>query len=343
MLKTMTALTTAVATLATPAAFAQDTLVVAGFGWSFETLMREEVIPGFEAAHGVTIRYLAGDAAMNLERLAADDADQGPDVVILDTGPMHQADALGLCAPLRDAAIYQDLHDIARLGPNAVGLGLFAAGIAYDAERFAREGWDPPSSWADLTDPRFAGLLAVPSISNTYGLATLVMMARLRGGGEGDIDPGFAAMADEVGPNVRVFEPSSARVSALFRSGGIALAVWGSGRARSLAESGFPVAFAYPEEGAVALMLAGCPVAGGDRPDEANAFIEYLLQPEVQARLAEAEDLGPVNASVALTEAEAALLPYGPERIAGLVALYWDTINQLRQEWASRWAREVER
>ncbi len=70
----------------------------------------------------------------------------------------------------------------------------------------------------------------VPPINNTYGLHALVMMARLRGGGENDIDPGFTAFVDEVGPNVLVYEPSSGKMSELFQNGEIALSVWGSGR-----------------------------------------------------------------------------------------------------------------
>src|SRR5690606_2968007 len=134
----------------------------------------------------------------------------------------------------------------------AIGLGFVATGFAYNAETFEQEGWDPPSSWMDLTAEKFARLISIPPISITYGLHTLVMMARLNGGGENDIDPGFTAMVEDVGPHVLVYEPSSGKMSELFQNGEIAMSIWGSGRVKALADTGFPVEFAYAKEGAVA-------------------------------------------------------------------------------------------
>ncbi|ORE91330.1 ABC transporter substrate-binding protein [Acuticoccus yangtzensis] len=322
---------------------AQATLTVGGYGGSFETLMKEIVFPAFEAEHDVTVEFVAGNSTENLARLVAQRGNQDLDVVILDDGPMYQADALGFCAPLADGVINEDVYDNAKISDNAVGLGYVATGFTYNTEWFEREGWEPPSSWNDLTDPKFEGLLVVPPISNTYGLHALVMMARMKGGGENDIDPGFEAMADEVGPNVLVFEPSSGRMSELFQSNEIALSIWGSGRTKSLADTGFPAAFAYPKEGAVALMLAACPVVESDVPEEAQAFMEFMLTPEIQVKIADAMGVGPVNAKAEIPEELAAIVPYGPEEVAALVSVDWDVINPLREEWTQRWAREVER
>lgn len=328
---------------ATGTANAQDTLTVGGYGGSFETLMKEIVFPAFEEEHGVNVEFVAGNSTENLARLVAQKGNQDLDVVILDDGPMYQADALGFCAPIEDGVINEDIYDNAQFSENAVGLGYVATGFTYNTEWFAREGWDAPSSWEDLTDSKFEGLLVVPPISNTYGLHALVMMARLNGGGESDIDPGFESMAEEVAPNVLVFEPSSGRMSELYQSNEIAISIWGSGRTKSLADTGFPAAFAYPKEGAVALMLAACPVVESNVPEAAQAFVAYMLTPEVQEKIADAMGVGPVNAKSEISEDLAAIVPYGPEEVASLVSVDWDVINPLREEWTQRWAREVER
>lgn len=333
-----TFLTTAIAS----GASAQDVLTVGGYGGSFETLMKELIIPEFEKANDVKITFVPGNSTENLARLQAQKSAQELDVVILDDGPMYQADALGFCAPLKDAPVYSDVYDIARLSDNAVGVGFVATGFTYNAEWFEREGWEPPKSWMDLADPKYAQILSIPPISNTYGLHSLVMMARLNGGSEKDIDPGFTVMADKVAPNVLVFEPSSGKTSELFQSQEIALSIWGSGRTKSLADTGFPAKFAYPEEGAVALMLAACPVVESDVPDKAQAFIQYLLDPEIQVRIGDAMGAGPVNTKSELPPELAEVLPYG-DKIAGLVKVDWDVINPNRQEWTARWAREIER
>ncbi|WP_339114729.1 ABC transporter substrate-binding protein [Thioclava sp. GXIMD2076] len=318
------------------------TLTVGGYGGSFETLMKQLIIPEFEKTHNVKIAYVPGNSTENLARLQAQKSAQELDVVILDDGPMYQADALGFCAPMKDAPVMGDVYDLAKISGNSVGIGFVATGFAYNAELFKEKGWAPPSSWEDLKDPKYDQLLSIPPISNTYGLHALVMLARDAGGSESDIDPGFKAMADEVAPNVLVFEPSSGRMSELFQNREIALSIWGSGRVKSLADTGFPVKFAYPKEGAVALMLAACPVVQSNVPDDAQAFIDYLLDPEIQVKIADAMGAGPVNKKAELPPELAESLPYG-DKIKSLKTVDWDGINPERQAWTARWAREVER
>jgi putative spermidine/putrescine transport system substrate-binding protein len=36
-------------------------------------------------------------------------------------------------------------------------------------------------------------------------------------------------------------------------------------------------------------------------------------------------------------------MPYGPEKVNALIKVEWDTINQQRSEWTTRWNRTVER
>lgn len=340
----MVALAAGYSILSVQTAHAQDkTLTVGGYGGSFETLMKELIIPEFESRHDVTIQFVAGNSTENLARLQAQKGNQELDVVILDDGPMYQADALGFCAPMESGTAEDDIYNIAKLGSNSIGIGFVATGFTYNTEWFEREGWEPPSSWMDLADEKYSQILSIPPISNTYGLHTLVMMARLHEGGEENIDPGFTAMTDNVSPNVLVFEPSSGKMSELFQSEEIALSVWGSGRTKSLADTGFPAKFAYPKEGAVALMLAACPVVESDVSDLANAFIDFLLDPDIQVRLADAMGSGPVNKHAVLPDELAAVLPYGPEQIGQLIAVDWDVINPKREEWTKRWAREIER
>jgi putative spermidine/putrescine transport system substrate-binding protein len=51
---------------------AQDkTLYVAGYGGSFEQVMRKDVFPAFEKANGVKIEYVAGNSTDTLAKLQA--------------------------------------------------------------------------------------------------------------------------------------------------------------------------------------------------------------------------------------------------------------------------------
>jgi len=334
----------AAAISATSAQAADRTLYLGAYGGSTEKLMMEELLPAWEKANNAKVVYVPGNSTKTLAKLQAQKGNQELDVVFLDDGPMYQAVSLGYCAPIKEASIFSDIYDIAKMNTeNAVGVGFVATGLSYDKETFAKNGWDAPTSWNDLADPKYKGKVVVPPVSNTYGLHALIMAARLNGGSENDIDPGFDVFIDKIGPNVLTYEPSSGKMSELFQNREAVLSVWGSGRLKSLADTGFPGGFVYPKEGGVALMVATCPVVDSDVPELQQSLIQYLLTPEVQKKIAEVKAWGPTNKKTQLSKELGDMLPYGPEKINGLNAVDWNVINPARASWTKRWARQVER
>lgn len=322
----------------------QKTLYVAAYGGSFEQTMRKEIIPGFEKQYGVKVEYVAGNSTDNLAKLQAQKGNQQIDLVILDDGPMYQAVALGFCADLAQAPVYDDLYDLAKISSNkAVNFGAVGTGIVYNKKVFDENGWPAPTSWKDIEDAKYKKKLVVPPINNSYGLHALVMMARLNGGGEKNIEPGFKEFTDKINPNVLAYEPSPGKMTELFQSGQANIAVWGSGRVKALADTGFPAAFVYPKEGGIVLASAACQVAGSKQAAEAQQFIQYMLMPTAQTALAVDAGFGPMNKTVELKPEQQAGLPYGPEQMSKLLVVDWDTINANREVWNKRWTREVER
>jgi len=331
------------AMLLAPAARADDkTLYVGSYGGSYENIMKQQVIPPFEKTAGVQVQYVSGNSNETLAKIQAQKGHEDLDVAIIDDGPMYQAKSLGLCAKLKPGPNYADVYDLAKMGDDAVATGVVATGLAYDARAFEKAGWPAPTSWADLADKKFEGKLAIPGIDNTYGLVALLMYARQNGGSLDNIDPGFAYMAKSIAPNVRAFESSPGRMSELFQSGEVSVAIWGSGRVNALADTGFPIKFVYPKEGAAALLIAACVVNGAPHEAAAQAFVDYLLSPNVQTLVATAGN-GPVNKKVTLSPDLAARLPYGPEQVSKLVAFDWSKVNPKRDDWTKRWNREIER
>jgi putative spermidine/putrescine transport system substrate-binding protein len=318
------------------------TLTVAGYGGSWEQALRNVVFPAFEARHGVKIEYTAGNSTDTLAKLQAQKANQVIDVAIVDDGPMYQAIELGFCGKIAGLA-GDDLYAAARFKDDkAVAVGQTGTGFMINTKAFKEKGWAPPQSWNDLKDPKYRKLLVIPPINNTYGLYTLVMLARLHGGGENNIEPGFKVMKEEVNPNVLVYEPSPGKMTELFQSGQALIAVWGTSRVQAFANTGFPVDFIYPQEGAPILLASACPVVKPDMSALAHAFITTLISQEVQTALAKDAGNGPVNKKVDVTMPELAMAPVG-ERAKLVLAPDWDVINARREAWTKRWNREVER
>jgi len=337
------AVTLAVCALGCASAFAESTLYVAGVGGSTEQMYKTQVIPAFEKQHGVKVVYVSGNSTETLAKLQAQKGRQQINVAMMDDGPMYQALQLGLCEKLSTAPVYQDLYPLARLSPEATGIGVVATGIGYNEDAFKKRGWPAPDSWESLTDPRYKQLLGMPPVTNTYGLHTLVEMARLRGGGEKNIDPGFKALKDEIGPNVLAWVSAPGEMDGMMQNGDVVIAVYGSGRAVALQSTGFALKFIYPKEGGIALQIAACSITPNAQSELSQAFIQYVLSPEVQAIQARANGFAPVNQTVQLPPDVASRMPYGPDKVNALIKVDWDTINQQRGEWTTRWNRTVER
>lgn len=334
----------AVALAASFGAHAADTIYVGGSGGSTEKLFKESIIPAFEAKTGVKVVYIAGNSTDILAKLQAQKGNQEMSMAIIDDGPMYQAVASGLCAKVEDVGTVKELYPNARMvGDKSVGIGFIATGLAYNKDVFAKNGWKAPTSWMDLTDAKYKQKVVIPPITNGYGLLTLVMMAKLNGGGETNIDPGFDVMIKKVAPNVLAWEPSPGKMAQMLQTGEGALVVWGNGRVQGVVDQGAPVEFVYPKEGAVVIMVAGCAVEGAPNPKMGQLFLQHVISAETQALLASASGWGPVNKTTKLAPDVAKKVVFGPEKVNALVSPNYDVINVKRAEWTNRWNRAVER
>lgn len=324
---------------------AQQTLYLAGYEGAFQTVMENEILPPFEAANNVKVIYVGGRSAETLAKLQAQQGNQEINVAIMDDGPMYQAIHFGFCSPVADAPVYGDVLEIARpanFAGNALGLGLAVTGIAYNTESFEKNGWAAPTSWNDLTDKKFEQRVASSPIGGTYGLHTLVMFARINGGGETNIAPGFDAIREGLAPNVLSWTASNDQLAQMFQSGDIDIAVWGNGRAVGLRNAGMPIEFVYPDEGAPTIAITACAVAGAALPEESQALLQHLVSPEVQVKFAQ-QGFGPTNTTTTLSDEIAADLPVSEDRVSKLLSVDWDVINENRAEWTNEWNRTVER
>ena len=320
-------------------AHAEDrTLRIEGVGGAFQQLMNSDVVPMFIAKYHIHTEYSGGNPTDQIARMVAARGNAQSDVFITDDGPMYRTIELGFCTKVEGLPT-ADLIDGA-LYPNdrAVGFGLLTSGISYNTKYFAEHGWSPPTSWDDLSAPRYRGLLAFPPVNNTWGVLGLVMLARAHGGGEANMEPGFAAMKD-IAPNVIAFDLF--KTNEMYQTGQIVISVTASARAKSLMDTGFPVEYVYPKEGSPAVMVSACPIARPDSLPSAQTFVQYLLSPDIQLLMAQKLSHAPVNKRTELPASVGKTMPIG-ENMARVVKPDWIAINAHRAEWDKRWTREIE-
>nr|WP_259548899.1 ABC transporter substrate-binding protein [Heyndrickxia oleronia] len=319
------------------------TLVLAAYGGSYEKKMKESVIPKFEKKYGVKVKYITGSSVDTLSKLQAQKDHPQIDVAFLDDGPQAQAKAFGLLAPLDEKVVtnMEHVYDIAKDEDNiGIGFGIISTGLAYNKEIFEKNGWEPLKSWNDLADSKFKGNLVLPSIANTYGVHLLIMAAKANGGSEEDIEPGFEALK-KIAKNAVTFD-KTADVSNYFLQGQTVASAWGSSRVYTLQDTGFPIEYVVPEEGAIALMSTISVVKKAPNNDLAQKFVNYVLSEEVQKDFSQALFDGPVNKNVKLEGDITKKIPYGQDEIDKLIKVNWKLVNEKRAEWTERANKEIE-
>src|SRR5690606_24689659 len=150
-------------------------------------------------------------------KLIAQKGRQDLSLIWIDSSVMREAVRLDLCAPLPHGEVMNDIYPLARMeGGKSIGTGVYATGIAYNTEVFAKNGWPAPTSWKDLGDPKFKGKLTVGPFSG-FGVEALVMVAKALGGSETSIEPGFKFMSEKVAPNVLAWDGNSANVARMLQ------------------------------------------------------------------------------------------------------------------------------
>ncbi len=124
---------------------------------------------------------------------------------------------------------------------------------------------DRPTSWADLADPRFEGMIimANPSLSGS-AYAQLAQMLQLY---DWDLVEGVVANTTFVSSSQLVFE-NVAR-------GEIEIGITGEANVAQLISDGWPVAAVYPSEGTGLRFDAMGIIAGGPNPEAARIFMDW--------------------------------------------------------------------
>ena len=322
------------------------TLYIGMNGGDMERSYTKYVFPAFERIHGVKVVVVPGTSSDILAKVQASKEKPPVHVMFLDDGVMMRAIKLGLCQKMADSPVLKDLYPSARMaGGMAAGVNVGMTGIGYNKKMFDANKWPAPTSWMDFADPKFKGKVVFQSMpSSSFGLHGFLMFNRIQGGSEKNVEPGFAKWKSTIGPNVLEYIPSSAKLSEMVQTGDAAIFPLTPTSVAVQKAKGIPMEYAQPKEGSVLLMVAECVTANNDSPELAQKLAEFLLTPQAQAAALEFGSQIPSNQKTQVSSAQAQATV---ERFKGymktVITLDWDTINQVRPEWNTRWNKSVER
>lgn len=310
-------------------------LVSTIFGGRFEKEYRKAIADPFEREHGVEVVLNYGNAGQWLTNAMVNQPNPEIDIVFLVYPESVKAvqEGIGMELTPEELPNVVDVYDAWYEGFNrrAVGLDFASFGIAYRTDMV-----DAPTSWADLWDPKFKSKLAMPDLTASGSYQVLVMAAKINGGDENNIDPGFEAMK-RLRPNVRKFYKSNPEAAQLYERGEVVAGGWYDGRTWGLHDNGVPLQWLAPAEGAMIGMASFHIAKNTKHPDLCKKYVNWAISPRAQEDFCSNMGYGPVNKKVKLRGKAAERVP----SLDQLLLLDWFAIEPKMGEWLERWNREI--
>lgn len=198
-------------------------------------------------------------------------------------------------------------------------------GLAYNEDLIET----PPTSWADLWNPEYAGLVGIPRASSNLGLGTLAITAKIFDGSEDNLDPAWTKL-QELDPLVG----RSPRILAqMMERGEVGIAPLWNNDAAVAAEKGIPIRFVQPDPGPVAIVSIMSEITGTRHPDLVNEWMDGIISEEYQAMASDAPYyFGVTVKGVDIPEKARPYTPSTPQEVAALQTVDWTKIVPVRSQ-----------
>ena len=315
-------------------------LVFATFTGSWEEAHRAVLVPAFKKATNNAEIIL--DPMLSVDQIAKVTAARNNppiDIMLHDPGPALTAIDQGLVEnyPVASSKNYRDLIGEAQ---EETGPAIFfqVVGLTYNPDKIKK----PPTSWKDLWKPEYKGRAGITNLNSTLGTGFLVEIAKMFGGSESNIEPGFKALND-LKPNLAAVAANPGALATLFQQGQVDISPGNFNAIQILKARGVPVEFVIPQEGAIAFKTTIHIVKNTQNRELAVALIEAAMSPEVQTKLMQSPYLVvPTNSKVKMEgEIAKVLAKDQAEMKKRFVFQDWKKINEQRAQWIERFNREI--
>jgi putative spermidine/putrescine transport system substrate-binding protein len=261
------------------------------------------------------------------------------DVGMWDNGPLVVAKDAGLLEPIPASAIPNAanlppaLRDPDGFGP---AYTITTIGIAYNPKRGAA-----PTSWNDFWRPQNRGRVGVVGPASNLGTAFLVEIAKLRGGSETNVEPGFEALRQLI-PNLSAIPANPGALSTAFAQGQIEMAPMYFNNYAVLKARGVDIAFAIPDTGLQIQTVTLSLIKGSRNSEAAARYINMMLDPAIQRLLEVAPwTQFPALPGVPLTGLNAELASSLDDLLRKGSFLNWASFIRNRPQWIERFNREI--
>lgn len=304
--------------------------------------IRKSVIPKFQADYGCRVFQSEGVTLGQIAILRTQKANPAYSVMFMDDVGIPIAKSEDLIRELPR----KDMPNLAKINPRFImndGFGasfaIFPVAPIYNTS-FAK----PPTSWADLWDPRFKGKYMLTTPKQTQSVMLVIAAASLVTGkpfaeAQYQLDAAWPRLT-ELKPNVQTtYENALTALLQLSQGQADILGPDSQKIVLPYAAQGAPVAMAFPKEGAFLGINCVTLVKNAPNPELAVAFADRLFEPSIQKGLAEVGFSAPTVSGLQLSPEALKNLAYPESRLEAmnLLAPDWNYLNPIRGRIIEKW------
>ena len=199
---------------------------------------------------------------------------------------------------------------------------------------------EPPSSYKDLWDPKFAGRLG---LTNQLYFNYMMIASLISSGNLTSVDTGRARLAElREKSNPRIYATHQ-QMQAGLASGEVDLVLNYKARGLQWVKDGLPLAIAYPSEGAVAITFGACLPKKAPNQEAAYFYLNAMIDRKAMADLSAASFYAPSNGAAELPADLRAKIDFSEDERAKLKFPDYAYVAKNTAEWLEWWNKNVTR
>ena len=312
------------------------TLTIMTNGGYYLENLRKYVIEPFEKKYGVKVVVTESTSVQMLNRLRAEKQNPTVDLVSISEVAAVAGRSEGLFDKL-DATKIPNMANVALNLKSKEGYGVSSVVspvvIVYNKDKVKT----PPTAWADFWNPEYKGKVVIADIDNGMGPLFLVTAAKLAGGDENNIEPGFNKMKELKANLSYIYKGEGQEVPQGVAQGDIWVSHMLLVKAEDMLKQNANIGIVIPKEGAHPIPYVIEMTKGSKNQDLAAKFIDMALSVEAQTGFAKDFYVTPANTQVQLDADLKKVLPTAEQLMNFDVA----TISKNRSAWTDIWNREI--
>jgi putative spermidine/putrescine transport system substrate-binding protein len=306
-------------------------VVVGTWGGDYQNLQQQFIVDTLMKDTGINVVFdTANDTVRKTKMLAERRLPRGSmDIACLTGQGAYEMNQNGLLEELDETKVPNMKNVPAVFRNNYSVPHIYTGRVILYNPKFVKT---PPTSYADLWDPQYAGKIGVIDIQYQ---TTIESAAMISGGALDNYEPGKEKLLELKKQGVKIYPTNEAMAQALKTEECVMCIMWNA-RGYMWKKAGIPVEIAVPKEGLVLYISEMCVPKNAQNKEAAYAYLNAMMEQGPQTAFAESMGYAPTNSTVKLEPELAKLVDYTEEQRKSLMLQKMDYLaknDAALQDW----------